>query len=184
MRLGSTPAQRLFQSTVNIRAEHPDDRAAVRAVNLATFDTAAEANLVDALRDKAQPLISLVAEEDSQLVGHIVFSPVTIDSHPELRLMGLAPMSVAPSHQNRGIGSALVRAGLQRCSELGVGAVAVLGHPRYYPRFGFQPCVRFGIFSEYESPPEAFMVMELQSGYLRGASGAVRYHAIFKDVLG
>lgn len=167
---------------MNVRAERPEDRAAVRAVNLAAFDTAAEANLVDALRDQARPIISLVAEVDARVIGHIMFSPVTMDGHPELRLMGLAPMAVSPKHQNRGIGTALVRAGLQRCGELGFAAVVVLGHPGYYPRFGFQSSVRFGITCEYDAPAEAFMVVELQPGCLHGATGTVRYHEAFRDV--
>ena len=167
---------------MNVRAERPEDRAAVRAVNLAAFDTAAEANLVDALRDQARPIISFVAEVDARVIGHIMFSPVTMDGHPELRLMGLAPMAVSPKHQNRGIGTALVRAGLQRCGELGFAAVVVLGHPGYYPRFGFQSSVRFGITCEYDPPAEAFMVVELQPGYLHGATGTVRYHEAFRDV--
>ena len=167
---------------MNVRAERPDDRAAVRSINLSAFDTAAEANLVDALRDQARPVISLVAEMDGRVIGHIMFSPVTMDGHPELRLMGLGPMAVSPMHRNRSIGSALVRAGLQRCGELGFGAVVVLGHPWYYPRFGFQPSGRFGITSEYDAPPEAFMVVELQPGYLRGATRTVHYHEAFGDV--
>lgn len=96
--------------------------------------------------------------------------------------MGLAPMAVLPSHQRRGIGSALVRAGLQHCRQLGIGAVAVLGHPDYYPRFGFRPSTRFGISSEYDAPAEAFMVLELQEGYLAGRSGVIRFHPAFRGV--
>ena len=96
--------------------------------------------------------------------------------------MGLAPMAVAPSHQHQGIGSALVRAGLERCKALGAGAVIVLGHPEYYPRLGFSPAVRFGIGCEYDAPQEAFMVVELQPGYLRGVSGTIQYHDAFKNV--
>jgi putative acetyltransferase len=151
-------------------------------VNLAAFETAAEANLVDALRQQARPLISLVAQDGVEIVGHIMFSPVSLASHAKLNLMGLAPMAVMPAHQRKGVGSALVRAGLERCRELGVGAVVVLGHPGYYPRFGFQPSVRFGIASEYDAPPEAFMVLELQPGYLSGVSGTVKFHAAFQDV--
>lgn len=165
-----------------LRDEHPRDHAAVRAVNEAAFDTAAEADLVDTLHGQAHPIVSLVAEVDGEVVGHILFSPVTLDGHPELRLMGLAPTAVAPAHQRKGIGSALVHAGLERCRQLGVGAVVVLGHPSYYPRFGFAPSVRFGIRSEFEAPDEAFMLIELQPGYLPGACGVVRYHAAFKEV--
>lgn len=96
--------------------------------------------------------------------------------------MGLAPMAVTPAHQNKGIGSALVRAGLERCKALGFGAIVVLGRSEYYPRFGFSPSTRFGIGCEYEAPEEAFMVVELQPGYLRGKSGTIKYHAAFKNV--
>ena len=162
-----------------IRTEEERDRAAVYAVNAAAFETSVEANLVDALRQRAQPVISLVAENDQTVVGHILFSPVSLAGHPNVNIMGLAPMAVAPIHQRKGIGSALVRAGLERCKELGCGAVVVLGHPEYYPRFGFSPSSRFGIGCEYEVPEEVFLVIELQPGYLRGASGTIKYHAAF-----
>jgi putative acetyltransferase len=167
---------------MHVRAERPEDRAAVRAVNLAAFDTAAEANLVDALRDKAQSVVSLVAEEGKEIVGHIMFSPVTMYGGQQFRLIGLAPMAVVPARQRQGVGAALVHTGIARCTERGFGAVVVLGHRSYYPRFGFQPSIRFGITSEYEAPAEAFMVLELQPGYLSGITGVVRYHAAFKDV--
>ncbi|MEX2126166.1 MAG: N-acetyltransferase [Woeseia sp.] len=165
---------------VTIRAEEDRDRAAVRAINERAFDSPAEADLVDALRIEARPLVSLVAERDRSIAGHIMFSPVTLMGHTDLRIMGLAPMAVTPSLQNCGIGSALVRAGLESCRKLGAGAVVVLGHPEYYPRFGFAPSVKFGIRCEYEVPEEAFMITELQSGFLSGASGTVRYHAAFR----
>lgn len=165
-----------------VRAERPEDRAAVRAVHLAAFETNAEADLVDALRDQASPVVSLVAENDRGIVGHILFTPVTLNGDPELCFMGLAPMAVSPRHQNKGIGSALVRAGLDRCSEIGVGAVVVLGHPSFYPRFGFLPAARFGIRSEYGVPEEAFMLLQLQRDALRGASGTARFHPAFANV--
>jgi putative acetyltransferase len=165
-----------------VRDERPRDRDAVRAVNLAAFDTSAKADLVATLRGQAQPIVSLVAEVDGEIVGHILLSPVTLDGHPELRLMGLAPMAVAPAHQRQRIGSALVRAGLERCRQLDIGAVVVLGHPSYYPRFGFAPSVRFGIRCEYEAPDEAFMLIELRPGCLRGMAGTVRFHPAFTDV--
>lgn len=88
-------------------------------------------------------------------------------------------MAVEPAHQLKGVGSALVRAGLERCKELGDGAVVVLGHPEYYPRFGFTPAARFGIRCEYDAPQEVFMATELTSGYLKNAQGTIRYHAAF-----
>ncbi len=165
-----------------IRAEEQRDWASVHAVNVSAFETPAEANLVNTLREQAQPLISLIAEDDDAIVGHIMFSPVTLSGHLALRIMGLAPMAVAPGHQRKGIGSALVRAGLEQCKQLGFGAVVVLGHPAYYPRFGFSSSARFGIGCEYDVPEEVFMVAELQAGFLDGASGKVKYHAAFSDV--
>jgi predicted N-acetyltransferase YhbS len=100
---------------LTVRAERLEDRAAVRAVNVSAFDTAAEADLVDALRDQARPIVSLVAEENGEIIGHIMFSPVTLVGRPGLHLAGLAPMAVAPARQRKGVGCALVRAGLERC---------------------------------------------------------------------
>lgn len=165
-----------------IRAEEQRDWAAVHAVNVSAFETPAEASLVDVLRQQAQPCVSLIAEDNGAIVGHIMFSPVSLSGHPALRIMGLAPMAVAPEQQRKGIGSALVHAGLEQCKQLGFGAVVVLGHPAYYPRFGFVPSTRVGIGCEYDVPEEVFMVVELQSGFLRGASGKVAYHAAFSSV--
>jgi putative acetyltransferase len=165
-----------------IRAEAQGDWLAVHAVNVSAFETPAEANLVDALREQAQPFVSLVAEDNGAIVGQIMFSPVSLPGHPALRIMGLAPMAVAPEHQRAGIGSALVRAGLEQCRQLGFGAVVVLGHPAFYPRFGFSPSTRFGIGCEYEVREDVFMAVELQAGFLRGASGKVKYHAAFSNL--
>jgi putative acetyltransferase len=151
-------------------------------VNESAFETPAEASLVDALRERADPLVSLVAEEGGAIVGHIVLSPMSLPGHPELVIMGLGPMAVTPDRQRRGIGSALVRSGLEECRELGVGAVCVLGHPSYYPRFGFESASRFGIGSEYDVPDEAFMALELQPGYLANAAGTIRYHPAFGEL--
>jgi len=164
-----------------IRAEEPGDWGAVRAVNVSAFETPLEANLVDALRGQAKPCVSLVAENDGAIVGHIMFSPVTLSGHPALGIMGLAPMAVSPAHQRKGIGSALVRAGLERCQQLGIGAVVVLGHPAYYPRFGFLPSTRFGIGCEYEVPEDVFMVLELGASFLRSSSGTIKYHEAFRE---
>ena len=165
-----------------IRAEKESDRDTVHTVNISAFETQSEADLVDALRQQAQPVVSLVAEENGELVGHIMFSPVSLSDHPNLKVMGLAPMAVVPVHQRTGIGSALVRAGLDQCKQLDFVAVVVLGHPEYYHRFGFSPSSQFGIGSEYDVPEEVFMAMELQPEALSGKTGRVRYHPAFSKV--
>lgn len=167
---------------VVIRDETTDDFAAIRAVNESAFGTSAEADLIDSLRQLANPMISLVAVAQRSVVGHIMFSPAIIVDHPEKKIMGLAPMAVAPAHQRRGIGAALIREGLKRVAELGFGAVVVLGHPSYYPRFGFVPADKFDIRCEFDAPPEAFMAIELRPGYLKNTSGVARYHEAFQDV--
>lgn len=168
--------------TMQIRAERQADISSIRAVNQAAFTTSAEVDLVDALRARAQPIVSLVADEDGTIVGHIMFSPVTLLPHPDLRIMGLAPMAVVPARQRRRIGSALVQEGLERCRELGFAAVVVLGHAEYYPRFGFTPASRFSLRCEYDVPDDVFMAIELDAGTLHGRSGTIRYHAAFAEV--
>jgi putative acetyltransferase len=165
-----------------IRAEKENDRDAVYAVNVSAFETPSEANLVDTLREQAQPVVSLVAEKNGEVIGHIMFSPASLSGYPNLKVMGLAPMAVASKHQRKGIGAALVRAGLEQCRQLGFTAVVVLGHPEYYPRFGFSPSTQFGIDSEYEVPEEVFMAMELQPEALSERTGRVKYHAVFSNV--
>jgi len=166
---------------LTIRAEEPGDRESVFAVNAAAFETTSEADLVEALRTRAQPTVSLVAELDGRIVGHILFSPVTAETSENTVAMGLGPMAVLPQHQNQGIGSQLVHRGLDACRGLGVQAVVVLGHPTYYPSFGFQPASHFGIHCEYDVPDEVFMALELQPGSLSEVTGLVRYHEAFAD---
>jgi putative acetyltransferase len=164
---------------MRIRPESAADRAAVRAVNVAAFGTALEAELVETLRAKGVPLLSLVADVAGEVVGHILFSPVTLEGHSYLRVMGLGPMAVAPQRQRQGIGSALVGEGLEACKRAGCVAVVVLGHAHFYPRFGFVPAARHALRSEYDVPDDVFMVTELMDGSLRGASGLIRYDEAF-----
>lgn len=167
---------------MHIRPERAADIAAIRAVNRAAFETSTEADLVDALREQAKPIVSLVADDGGSIVGHILFSPVTVSGHTDLSMMGLAPMAVLPVAQRRGIGFALVRFGLQGCTQIGCRAVVVLGHSTYYPRFGFVPASRFGIRCEYDVPDDVFMALELEPGILGGKSGIIRYHAAFGQI--
>lgn len=167
---------------MRIRAEKPGDVAAVRALNEAAFGSPLEANIVDALRAKVASVISLVAELGGEVVGHIVFSPVALLNHTGLKMMGLGPMCVASGQQRKGIGTALVRAGLERCEELGCDAVVVVGHAGYYPRFGFGPAAHYELRCEYDVPEDVFMALELHPGALNEVSGLVRYDAAFAAV--
>ena len=164
----------------SIRRERQGDAAGIRAVNLAAFDGPDEADIVDHLRRADAARLSLVAESGPEIVGHILFSEVTIGAAAAASGMGLAPMAVLPAEQNRGIGSALVRRGLESLRRDGCPFVVVLGHPAYYPRFGFRPASRHGLRCEYEGvPDEAFMALELTPGALDGASGVARYRPEF-----
>ena len=168
-------------SALSIRREHRADGAAIRAVHTAAFGNDAEANLVDALRQHAAPLVSLVAEDRGEIVGHVLFSPVILAMRPELTMMGLAPMAVMPMRQRQGIGAQLIAVGLDQCRDLKACAVVVLGHPTYYPRFGFVPAAGFSIRSEYDVPDDVFMIRELRDGALAGVEGIVRYHSAFLE---
>jgi len=166
-----------------IRLEKPEDQIGIRHINTEAFDTDAEANLIDALRKSGIPLISLVAEQNGELAGHILFSPVTLEAdNCSISIAGLAPMAVAPAFQKREIGSMLVEEGLKYCEKAGYAAVVVLGHPDYYPRFGFIPSVNYGIKSEFDVPAEVFMAKELRKGALADCNGIVKYHKIFNQL--
>jgi putative acetyltransferase len=164
-----------------IRREEPADRAPVFALNASAFETELEARLVDALRGAARPLVSLVAEREGRIVGHILFSPVSVDDNPdELLVVGLGPMAVEPALQRQGIGGALVRRGLEECRAAGVAAVVLVGHADYYPRFGFEPAAGHGL--RYRSPEldPWFMALALRPGALEALAGEVHYHPEFE----
>jgi putative acetyltransferase len=163
-----------------IRPETQSDRLAVNLVNEAAFGRQDEAALVDTLREDSGAHISLVAEEGEMIVGHIFFSVVTIDSDGATHeAMGLAPMAVLPAYQNQGIGSLLVKQGLEECRRLGYDVAVVVGHPRYYPRFGFGPAKQKNLTCDFEVPDDVFMVAELTPAALDGKRGAVKYHQAF-----
>jgi len=165
-----------------IRTEQVMDISKIHAINRAAFNSATEADVVDVLRSGAESVISLVAEEDGEIVGHIMFSPVQLTgSAADVRAMALAPMAVTPERQRAGIGSALVRAGLAECQRLGIDAVFVVGHPTYYPRFGFKSASSVGFVCEFEVQDEAFMVAELVAGVLDGKMATVHFHPAFKE---
>ena len=165
-----------------IRNEGVKDVEAIYKLNASAFPSEAEAKLVDRLRELGQAAVSLVTESSRKVVGHILFSEVTLSDHPELKLVGLGPMSVTPECQRNGIGSALVIAGLEACKTEGYEAVVVLGHPGFYPKFGFLPSTDFGFKSEYDVPREVFMALELRQYSLSEASGVIRYHSVFSEL--
>jgi putative acetyltransferase len=156
---------------VVVREEEPRDRAAVRVLNEGAFEGSTEADLVEALHREGAAVVALVAEVAGE-----------VENANGRRLVGLAPMAVTPPLHRRGIGSLLVREGLERCRALGFDGVVLVGHAEYYPRFGFLPAHRFGLRCEYDVPPEVFMALELAEGSLRGVSGLVRYHRAFAEV--
>jgi putative acetyltransferase len=166
---------------LQIRPARLQDAAALRELLIAAFDGPAEAALVEALQASGIELISLVAERGDQLLGQILFSPATLpnDATPG-RYFCLAPMAVAPAQQRRGIGSALVEAGLQACCAAQIDALFVLGHPDYYPRFGFRRADEFGIACEFSAPAEAWMALLLRAGALGNCRAAtVHFHPAF-----
>ena len=164
-----------------IRQEEPGDEHDIHLVHERAFGGSSEASIVDALRG-SDGAVSLVAIVEDRVVGHILFTPVQIDdAAPHAPAAGLAPLAVLPEHQRHGIGSALVRAGLDGCRARGCGFVVVLGHPEYYPRFGFVQASTAGLACEYPVPDEAFMVLELQAGALGAARGVVRYRPEFSQ---
>ncbi len=166
-----------------IRKEAPGDIKKIHNLNQKAFGGPGEADLVDNLREAEELILSLVALDGDRVVGHIAFSPVTIDSGEGIvDAVGLAPMAVLPEEQRRGIGSMLVEAGLNEIQTMGYGIVVVLGHPEFYPRFGFEGSEKYGIRWEQEVPPEVFMVKELKVGALKGVKGIVRFRPEFSEV--
>ncbi len=169
---------------LQIRLEQPKDFPAIHSLYVRAFPTEAEAEVVDKLRARGAYLLSLVADFDGVVVGHIFFTPATIEKEDgtSLNVAGLAPMAVQPELQRHGIGSLLVRAGLEALQQRGLPAVVVLGYDTYYPRFGFVPASRWGLHYATTVPDEVFMALELQPGALIGNSGVVLFQEEFREL--
>jgi putative acetyltransferase len=169
---------------VIIKPEGPEHAAGVRAVEEQAFGRAGEADLCERVSGRGAATLSLVALDDGQVVGHVLFTPVTIVNGEErFEVVGLGPVAVTPRLQSRGIGSKLIVAGLEELRQQGCPAVVLLGHPDYYPRFGFVPASRYGIrFSDPNVPEEAFMALELRRGALENHPGVAHYQAEFDEV--
>ena len=180
---------------VTIRREQPDDIAAVRAINEVAFvphtplekelGRSAEAGIVDSIRSACPDVVSLVAVDAGRIVGHIFFSPVILSTAAgAVQGMGLAPMAVLPERQRQGIGSLLVQAGIDAMRERGCPFVIVVGHPEYYPRFGFVPASQHGLSCQWDGvPDEAFMVLVLDQDTMSSVSGVARYRDEFDQAM-
>jgi putative acetyltransferase len=165
---------------VLIRDEQPGDVLSIRDVNVQAFEHEQEANLVDALRSGDGVLLSLVAAVNERVVGHILFSPIVVG---DATGAALAPMAVLPEHQRQGVGSELVRTGIQRLTDAGCPFVIVLGHSDFYPRFGFRPASVRGVRCEWNVPDAAFMMLVLDESKVRGVSGVAQYRKEFSPLM-
>ncbi len=168
-----------------IRPETPDDLAAIYTVNEQAFGRRGEADLVDVIRKSEHfiPQLSLVAEVDGRVVGHILFSRIHIETDQgRVPALALGPMAVLPGYQRQGIGSKLVREGLQACRQLGHALVVVLGHPNFYPRFGFSAHLARSLTCPFGDCGNAWMAHELVPGSLQGIRGRVVYPPVFDSV--
>lgn len=167
---------------LEIREEQPGDKGAIHTVEEKAFGRWVEADLVDSLRDEGAFILSLVALKQGSIVGHILFSPAVIEGDGKaIDVVALAPMAVLPEHQRSGVGSALVRRGMEMCRDMGHCAIILVGHTNYYPRFGFVPGSSVGIADEFGAG-DAFMVAELMPGALNQIKGTAKFRSEFNDV--
>ena len=168
---------------MHIRCENRCDYQAIAKLYQLAFERESEANLVDSIRlsERYIPELALVAELDGAVVGHILFSYIDILGQETKQVLGLAPLAVQPEFQRQGIGSALVRVGLEAAAVRGESLVIVLGHPQFYSRFGFESSVNYGISSPFLAPPGSFMVKPLKNYHSR-YRGKVIYPPAFNGV--
>ena len=167
---------------IRIRSETSKDISDIHALNIAAFETDAEAMLVNRLREKKEFFLSIVAAYRKKIVGHILFTPVEVEHNPQkIKTAGLAPMAVSPQLQNHGIGSALVHSGLTLCAQSGYQVVFVLGHETYYPRFGFKPARSHGLFYRSEEFDPYFFVIDLNKHNLDNLKGEVSFDSEFES---
>ncbi len=168
---------------IEIREETNEDRDEVRMVNDQAFGQPDEGGIIDKIRESCAQVISLVAVSNKKVVGHIFFSPVTIEFKDCIITgMGLGPMAVLPDFQNQGIGKLLVKEGIRRIKETACPFIIVLGHEDYYPRFGFERASKYGLEPQWEGVPDsAFMVMILNESKMSAVEGVVKYRDEFNE---
>jgi len=162
-----------------VRVEQPSDVATIHALHAACFPSAVEAQLVDLLRTAGRLSVSLVAELEEEIVGHVAFSPVSVATGAVGA--GLAPVAVEVRCRRQGIAAELIRVGLQACRRADYGWAVVLGEPGYYARFGFRPATEFGLSDEYGGGL-AFQALELVTGALPVGAGLVKYAPEFSSL--
>jgi putative acetyltransferase len=165
---------------MDIRDERPADGRSIRQVNRRAFGRDQEANIVDALRSNGATLLSMVAVDEDDVVGHVMYSPVAVG---DMTGAGLGPMAVVPERQRQGIGSDLVTTSLERLRSAACPFVVVVGHPAFYPRFGFKPASPYGISCEWPVPDEVFMIVVLDSLQMQSVRGMARYRPEFSTVV-
>ena len=168
-----------------VRLETQDDICQVRILYEHAFEQAAEARVVDKLRLTCPEHLALVADDSGTIAGHILFTPSVIEgTGRRVHGMGLAPMAVMQSYRKQGIGSRLVERGLEILRARGCPYVIVLGHPEYYPHFGFELASKYGLVCQWEGiPDEAFMVAVLDNDALTGISGVASYRSEFDEAM-
>ena len=168
---------------IEIRKETEKDEESIRRLYETAFDQEAEAYLIEKLRASCGQYLSFVALNKERVVGHILFTPVTLEDNSQ-HGMGLAPMAVSPEYQRRGVGSLLVRHGLDFLREVECPFVVVLGHPEYYPRFGFERASRYAVESQWRDvPDEAFMILPFDREAFTKGGGVARYRQEFDEVI-
>lgn len=170
---------------MHIRQEQPEDFQAIRTINEKAFGRPEEANIIEKLRSNCPDILSLVAVCEDRIVGHILFSPAVIETDNGLiEGMGLAPMAVLTEYQNQGIGSSLVKSGIDILRKRACPFIIVLGHPEYYPRFGFEQAFVYGLKCQWQGvPDEAFMVIFFDETLKQSASGIARYRDEFDEAM-
>ncbi len=167
---------------VTLREECPEDIEAIRAVHHHAFGRPHEGRIVDALRTHRGVLLSLVATVNDRIVAHLLYSPVSIGTDPKIVMgAGLGPLAVLPAYQRQGIGAMLVSAGNQQLQARACPYIVVLGHPTYYPRFGFRPASGYGIRCAWDVPDEVFMVLMMEPATMQGVAGVAQYRQEFAE---
>jgi putative acetyltransferase len=170
---------------IRIREEKPDDYNAVKNVNDMAFNQPLEGNIIDKLRHSDANILSLVAETDGNIAGHIFFSTAEVGGeNGKIKGMGLAPMAVLPAYQKQGVGKRLITEGIERMKKQSVPFIIVIGHAHYYPKFGFEVASKYGLKCQWAGVrDEVFMVLILDNAKMKGVRGVVRYREEWNEAM-